>query len=157
MISKTTLLAIRVLNFLGRQPGNSVLSQRKMAEALQESPTYLAKVTRELVRAGILRAEKGARGGVHISRAPNEITLLQIVEACQGAIVGDYCSPDCDRRSVCSYHRAAEELHLAMVRVLSRWTMARLMERPSSNRVTPPGGSFCRMTGGQSAMDTAMR
>lgn len=156
MINKTTILAIRTLIHMGRQADNAVRSPRQMAETLQESPTYLAKVTRLLVKAGILRAEKGAHGGVYLSRRPGDITLLQIVEACQGAIVGDYCRPDCDKRVICSYHLAAEELRVAIVGVLGEWTLARLMERPSSTKVAQFSGLVCLMTGGQ-PMAAAMR
>ncbi len=156
MINKTTILAIRTLIHMGRQADNAVRSPRHMAATLHESATYLAKVTRLLVKAGILRAEKGAYGGAYLSRRPGEITLLQIVEACQGAIVGDYCRPDCDKRVICSYHLAAEELRVAMVGVLGEWTLARLMERPSSSQAAHLSGLACLMTGGQT-MDTAMR
>ncbi len=151
MINKTTLLAIRTLIHLGRQKENIIRSPRQVAETLGESPTYLAKVTRLLVKAGILRAEKGAHGGVYLGRLPNGITLLQIVEACQGAVVGDYCRPDCDKRSVCSYHLAAEQLRAAIVGVLSVWTLQQLMERPISRVPGNLGGLICLMAGGQSA------
>lgn len=156
MINKTTVLAIRTLIHMGSQRDNAVRSPRQMAETLDESPTYLAKVTRLLVKAGILRAEKGSRGGVYLGRVPREITLLQIVEACQGTIAGDYCRPGCDRRTVCSYHAAAEQLRAAIVSVLQDWTLQRLMERPSSNRTAGPVGLICMMAGGQD-MAVALR
>ncbi|MFN7926065.1 MAG: Rrf2 family transcriptional regulator [Bryobacteraceae bacterium] len=149
MISKTTILAVRTLMHIGKHKGNAVHSPRQVAEVLKESPTYLAKVTRQLVKSGILRAEKGAHGGVYLGRAAGDITLLEIVEACQGAIVGDYCRPECDKRLTCSYHVAAQELRDAIVSVLSQWTLERLMERPSSNRVGHLTGLICLMAGGQ--------
>lgn len=149
MINKTTILAIRTLIHLGRHADNAVSNPRQIAETLQESPTYLAKVTRQLVKAGILRAEKGAYGGVYLSRRPSDITLLQIVEASQGTIVGDYCRPGCDKRAICSYHAAAEELRAAIVGVLGNWTLARLMEHPSSGKVVQQFGLVCLMAGRQ--------
>ncbi len=150
MINKTTVLAIRALIHLGRQRSTEVRTPRSIAEQLGESPTYLAKVTRQLVKAGILRAEKGVRGGVYLVKAPADITLLDIVEACQGAVTGDYCHSGCNNRVVCSYHAAAEELLTAMVVVLKKWTLARLMEKPSSPKVVQLTGLACLMTGGQS-------
>ena len=156
MINKTTLLAIRTLIHMGQQSANAVRSPRQMAEALNESPTYLAKVTRLLAKAGILRAEKGVRGGVYLGRVPGDITLLQIVEACQGAIVAAHCRPDCDKRGICSYHLAAEQLRTAIVGVLSEWTLSGLMERPSSRRMASVPGLVCLMAGRQ-PMTAAMR
>ncbi len=46
---------------------------------------YLAKQLQSLVRAGILTATTGPRGGFRLARPPGEITLLQVVEAVDGA------------------------------------------------------------------------
>ncbi|MDH6144096.1 Rrf2 family protein [Kitasatospora sp. GP30] len=46
---------------------------------------YLAKQLQPLVKAGALAASTGPRGGFRLARRPEEITLLQIVEAVDGA------------------------------------------------------------------------
>lgn len=117
---------------------------------LGESPTYLAKVVRHLVKSGILEAEKGAKGGVRLHRAATEITLLHVVEACQGTIIGDYCRSSNSDAAYCNYHRATLELHNAIAEVLSRWTLARLVEKPYSFGVMP-GGHTCFMAAGINA------
>jgi Rrf2 family protein len=145
MITKTTLTAIRALVFVAHNAKAGTLPPRRIAEALGESPSYMAKVTRALVKAGILRTGKGVKGGVWLSRPASEITLRSVFEACQGNIVGDYCRPDCDPDTICSFHRAATELHQAIVGVLSRWTLAHLSKRPE---VTPgKKGIPCVMLG----------
>lgn len=142
MITRTTLSAIRTLIHLGRCPAGEVVTPRAIAEVLGESPTYLAKVTRLLVKAGILRAEKGSKGGVYLSRPPMEISMLAIFEACQGAIGGDHCERGCAPKACCSYHHAAEELRAAVVAALSRWNLERLMQKPQS------ANGPCVMAGG---------
>jgi len=149
MLTKTTISAIRALLYLAQQEPESCLSPRKIAEAIGDSPTYLAKSLRLLVKAGILRAEKGVHGGVRLGRDPAQISLLAVVETCQGTIIGDYCqSTHLPFSALCSFHQAAEELHRAITGVLSRWTLAALLERPH-----PPGGSEgglrCLMAGRQ--------
>jgi hypothetical protein len=54
-----------------------------------------------------------------------------IVEACQGAILGDFCGEAADRSLTCAFHQAGAELHDAVVRVLSRWTLADFLDRPA--------------------------
>jgi Rrf2 family protein len=130
MLGKTSVLAIRVLIHLGERQAGLCVSPRRLADDLGESPTYLAKVCRLLVKAGILRAHKGALGGVALSRPAAEVTLLSMVEACQGTITGDYCFGRLEPEEVCSFHRAAVELHEAVTGVLARWNLARLLERP---------------------------
>lgn len=83
-----------------------------------------------LVRAGILHARKGSKGGVFLAHAPEEISLLSIVAACQGSILADYCQDADDLKLVCSFHAAMAELHLATVGVLSKWTLADLAAKP---------------------------
>ena len=91
MLTKTTISAIRALVHLGLHGGGNPVSPRRMAEQLGESPTYLAKVMRLLVRTGILRAHYGAAGGVVLNHDPESITLLAITEACQGTLLANLC------------------------------------------------------------------
>jgi Rrf2 family protein len=131
MFTKTTISAIRTLLFLASRDANEPLSLGRMAASLGESPTYLAKTTRLLVKAGILRAQPGVAGGAMLRRAPEQITVLAIVEACRGAILGDFCQETDDLTGVCGLHRVAAEVHEANVRILSRWTLADLLQHPT--------------------------
>jgi Rrf2 family protein len=134
MITKTSLLATRALLCLAKDQQATATPPRSIALRLGESPAYMAKVLRSLVKAGILRAEHGSKGGVLLNRRPDEITLLAVVEACQGAIVGSYCA----------FHRAAVELREAITDVLSHWNLEHLVNAPGpSNRL--PGGKQCMM------------
>ena len=149
MITKTSLSAIRALMYISRHEVEGALSPRKIGQDLNESPTYMAKVTRHLVRAGILRAEKGVKGGVRLSRQPEQITMLEVVQACQGQLLGDYCLTVCDMTAVCAYHRAAAELHTAICGVLSRWTLAQFLKKPVSTG-NKPGSKGCVILNGVS-------
>lgn len=131
MLTKTSLSAVRTLTYLGLNPQEQPCSPRAMAEQLGESPTYLAKVVRHLVGAGILKAHRGVAGGVSLNRNPVEISLRTVVEACQGAVLGDFCSDADDLSQTCAFHQAGAELHDAIVSVLSRWTLADFLNRPS--------------------------
>jgi Rrf2 family protein len=142
MINKTSLSAIGALIYLCRNQGRS--SPRHIAAVLGESPTYLAKVLGQLVKSGILRAQKGAKGGVQLNRPPSQISLLSIVEACQGIIVGNYCDTPCSPTAACAYNRAAVELQQAIVSVLSRWDLQQLSEIPMK---VGPDNHLCRLVG----------
>ena len=134
MLTKTSVSAIRALIHLGRNATGGAICPRLMAEQLGESPSYLAKVTQQLAKARILRAHRGVSGGVTLHLPPEEITLLAIVEACQGAILADFCEEGADLAETCAFHQAAAELHDAIVRVLSRWTLAELLENPRPSK-----------------------
>lgn len=146
VINKTSILAMRaVLVVASGQPG-SVMSPRSIAARLNESPAYMAKVLRLLVRAGILRAERGTKGGVFLNRPTSEISMLEVVQACQGAIVGAYCQPVVDLKNTCAFHRATVELERAVTEVLSRWNLAHLEKAPGPLG-TLPRAMHCLIAG----------
>jgi Rrf2 family protein len=130
MFTKTSLSAIRTLTYLGLQQSNGACSTFEIAEYIGESPTYLAKVTRKLVIAGLLQAHLGSAGGIQLRRNPAEITLLSIIEACQGVILGNFCTETTNLRKTCAFHQAGAELHEAIVEVMSRWTLQDFLRKP---------------------------
>jgi Rrf2 family protein len=65
-------------------PGG-IASAAQLAEHYELPAAYLAKQLQVLVRAGLLSATTGPRGGFRLARDPGEITLLDLVEAIDGA------------------------------------------------------------------------
>jgi Rrf2 family protein len=130
VFTKTTRSAIRMLTHMGKMGGSEPTSPRVLAEQLGESPSYLAKVARDLVKAGILRSHRGVSGGVVLGREPRAITLLAIAEACQGTVLGDFCEVAEDLPKTCAFHQACAELHGVTVDILSKWTLAHFIEQP---------------------------
>jgi Rrf2 family protein len=66
------------------EPG-ATASSAQLARYYDLPPAYLAKQLQALVRAGVLAATTGPRGGFRLARPAAEITLLRIVEAVDGA------------------------------------------------------------------------
>jgi len=131
MLTQTSETAIRALIYLALHGNGEPIPPRQIAEEMDASPSYMAKITRMLVKANILRSHRGALGGVSFSRKPDEITLLNIVEACQGLLIGNYCETIKDHIDpVCAFHQAMVEVHQATLGVLMRWTLADLASRP---------------------------
>ena len=60
-------------------------SAAQLAEHYGVPVAYLAKQLQALVRAGVLSGTTGPRGGFRLARPAGQITLLQIVEAVDGA------------------------------------------------------------------------
>lgn len=140
MLTKTSQSAVKALVFMVLEGSAEPVSPRQMADSIGESPSYMAKITQMLVKAGILRAYRGVSGGVTLLRDPKLVTLLDIVEACQGKILGNYCRDSDGMEEVCGYHQAMLELHQETTSVLSRWTLAELAARPAIS------SSFCEET-----------
>lgn len=145
MITQTTEMAIQALILLAQEGSDAPRTPKDLAQRLGCSPTYLAKTAGQLVRAGVLTSHRGSQGGVALARTAETITLLEIIEACQGLMLGDYCRAIGDAAGpVCAFHQAMWETHRAMVKNLSSWTLADLAGRPGpTGRLK--GNQQCRM------------
>jgi Rrf2 family protein len=75
------LHAVTSLAQLG--PGGTV-SAAQLAAHYDVPASYLAKQLQALVRAGLLSATTGPRGGFRLARTAEQITMLQVVEAVDG-------------------------------------------------------------------------
>lgn len=70
---------------LAAVPEGKVLTGRSLATLHGVSESYLLKHLRALAAAGVVEAVPGPRGGYRLAREPGQITLLDIVEAIDGA------------------------------------------------------------------------
>lgn len=64
--------------------GDTPLSSRELAELQGISPSFLAKIFPKLEKAGIVTASEGIRGGYRLARTPEEITVLEVIDAVEG-------------------------------------------------------------------------
>jgi Rrf2 family iron-sulfur cluster assembly transcriptional regulator len=72
--------------------GGGQLSQIKDISNRQKiSQRYLEQIFNKLLKAGLLKSRRGPRGGYLLSRDPSEITVLDIMNATQGAIEPVLC------------------------------------------------------------------
>ena len=116
MITKKTEYAIRAVWELA-QHTESLTTAGHIADLQGIPPKYLPQIIAELVQAGLVVSSRGYRGGLRLSRKPEEITLLHIVEAIQGKLDLFECQrgavecqylPGCDLKAV--YSRAQNAL-----------------------------------------------
>ncbi len=76
--------SIHICALLGALPPGMALPASKLAEFYELPGAYLAKHLQQLSAADLLETRKGPNGGYRLSKAPADITLLQIVEAIDG-------------------------------------------------------------------------
>lgn len=145
MLTRTSETAIHALLYLARAKSDNPTSPGTIAAHIHASPSYLAKITSMLVKADILAAYRGVNGGVRLNRRPAQVTLLDIVQACQGNVFRDFLCEESLLQHVCAYHKAVHEMQAAMWQVLGRWTLADLMARPMPELEATTAHN-CRMT-----------
>ena len=124
------------------EPGTTA-SAAQLAEYYDLPAPYLAKQLQALVRAGVLAATTGPRGGFRLARPAAEITLLSIVEAVDGGSspyecreirqqgVGALPAKDC--KNTCILARKMADAHEAWRQSLAADTLADILAE------LPPG------------------
>jgi Rrf2 family protein len=96
----------------------------RLAQLHDVSPSYLAKQLQALSRAGLVRSVQGKAGGYILTRSPELITVLDIVEAVDGSQPAFRCT-EIRRRGPSavapSEYRLPCGIHRAMVRADQAW------------------------------------
>ncbi len=90
-ITKQADYAIRAVLYLAQQEPGQRVPTSKIAKSQHIPPSFLAKIISQLSIAGLLNTSRGARGGVMLARDPDELTLLEVVEAIDGPIRLNSC------------------------------------------------------------------
>ena len=93
-----------------------MLTKREIAEAEDISPAYVQQLLMRLGTTGFVHSHRGKAGGFTLARAPEMITVLDVLKACEGEIVLSPCvntvtckrGPGCHTRLL--WVRAAELL-----------------------------------------------
>jgi Rrf2 family protein len=94
--------------------------------------TFLAKIVPQLSAVGVLRATRGAHGGVSLGRPAASISLLDVVEAIDGPITVSECTthPDlCPLEATCAVREVWCEARTDLVRRLAQTSFEQLVER----------------------------
>ena len=125
---------LRAMIELGRRYGDGPVSLSGVAEAQGVSLGYLEQITPLLREANLVESTRGARGGYQLSRAPQEITVGDVVRALEeGYIMPLKCIPgtedeSCGRTAVCAARDVWKRMHEGIVEVLDSTTLDDLID-----------------------------
>jgi len=90
-ITRQADYAVRAVLYLAKLGPQEKAATSQIAEEQDIPLSFLAKIIAQLSVAGLLQTMRGARGGVTLARDPEEITLLEVVEAIDGPIMLNEC------------------------------------------------------------------
>lgn len=76
--------AVSVLLLLSRLPEQSSLTSEAISQRLRVSPSYLKKLMRTLVQAGLAESIPGTKGGFTLTKPLTDITLYDVYQAVEG-------------------------------------------------------------------------
>ncbi|NDQ56120.1 MAG: Rrf2 family transcriptional regulator [Acidipila sp.] len=128
ILSKPCSYAIRAMAHLAEQPPGKFSNSQEICDQENIPRSFLGKVFLPLCRARMLRSLRGAGGGYELAVPPDQIRLLSIVQAIDGAQLNDCILEDhpCGNPRECMLHPMWAAVREQFVDYLNRTTVADL-------------------------------
>jgi Rrf2 family protein len=132
MISQTAEYALRAIVWLA---GHSTAARGtpEIARATQVPPGYLAKVLQTLARASLVKSQPGRGGGFVLARSPQEISVLDVVNAVEPVQRISTCPLKLASHAaeLCPLHRRLDHALALVEQALAASTIAELLITPA--------------------------
>jgi Rrf2 family cysteine metabolism transcriptional repressor len=110
MFSTRSEYGVRVMIQLGRRHGAGPVSLAEVADLEQLPLAYLEQLIARLRKAELVTSTRGARGGYEVARAPEAITMAEVVQALEGNLAPMQCLSDpVTSRVLCNHELDADE------------------------------------------------
>ncbi len=106
-ISRRGDYSIRAMIDIASQPAGTLVLTHEIAQRQDIPRAFLVKIISRLTQAGLLRAYRGAAGGVSLSCPPEQVNVLEVIEAVEGPIHLNRClirAGECPRDKSCAMH-----------------------------------------------------
>ena len=126
-ITRQTEYAIRGLQELARRNSDQPVQLKSIAQACDVSEAFLAKIFQMLSQQSIVKSHRGVKGGFSLGRRPEEISLRNVVEICEGGIALNHCLrkvDPCQDAETCSISQAWAKAQSALVDALEQTHLA---------------------------------
>ncbi|MFN3739434.1 MAG: RrF2 family transcriptional regulator [Thermodesulfovibrionales bacterium] len=105
-ITREVDYAVRCILCLSREP-DEVKGASAIAKEMDIPAPFVSKILQKLSKKGFVFPIRGVKGGFRLARRPQDISLLEVVEAIGGTISVNTCvidSKSCNRVRKCSVH-----------------------------------------------------
>ena len=135
MIKLTNLAdyAVVLMCHLAQEP-QEMSSAVGLAQMSRVPVPTVSKILGALSRAGVLRSQRGLKGGFYLGRAAEDISVADIVEAVDGPIALTNCIEDapgdCTLETLCTMKPHWQAINLAVKGALSGITLAEIAAPP---------------------------
>ncbi|MHB1157893.1 MAG: RrF2 family transcriptional regulator [Phycisphaerales bacterium] len=141
LLSDASEYALRAVVWLADHRDAPCTTQ-EIAAATKSSPGYLAKVLQQLGRAGILSAQRGLRGGFTLNREPDDISVLEVINAVDHMerIVTCPLGLKSHGKRLCPLHRRIDQAMAQIEEAFAGATIADILSEPTKSK------PLCEMT-----------
>ena len=141
-ISTKGRYALRMLLELAAHQDDGFISLKEISEHQDISKKYLEQIVPMLNKSGILRTNRGNRGGYMLAKSPRECSVGDVLRATEGSLAPvtclEYDVNDCPRAGFCPTLFVWEGLNKAVTEYLDSITLQDILDR-----MTSEGGDYC--------------
>ena len=138
-VNKLTDYATVVLISIARS--HVVRSTQQISEKTGIPLPTVAKLMKNLNKAGLVKSQRGASGGYTLGRVPADITLADVIQAVEGPIALTACADTsdehCNIQSVCPVQGRWNRVNTAVRAALADVTLADMVADISGSGVPP--------------------
>ncbi len=134
-ITRQADYALRAMLYLAQLEPTQRAATSQIAEEQHIPPSFLAKIISQLSIAGLIHTSRGARGGVSLARQPEEISVLEVVEAIDGPISLNECTDNpssCPFGEECPLRPLWCDTQSELVKKLKKTSFAEFVAQPES-------------------------
>ena len=131
-ISTKGRYGLRIMTDIAVNGQKGCVSLKDIAEREHLSEKYLEQIIGKLTKAGLVESVRGAKGGYHLTRSDEEITVEDILKATEGSLAPVACAEDegrCQNYCDCVTSFIWTEIYKATISVVSSITLRDLAER----------------------------
>src|SRR2546422_11585767 len=125
--------AIKAMLDLSMREAAGLVSIQEIASRQSIPQRYLEQVLLQLKRGGLLTSKRGASGGYHLTKSPDDITVGEVLRAVEGP-TAPFESMRGGRRSASDLAELWEALSKAVSQVIDRMTFGELAARAAQRR-----------------------
>ena len=134
MFSQTVEYALRAVVHLADQAPRARTTDQ-IAAVTRVPKAYLSKVLQSLCRAGIVHSQRGSGSGMTLTRPPEELTILEVVNAVEpiGRIRTCPLGLTAHGMRLCPLHRRLDNALALVENAFRRTTLAEVLAEPTTS------------------------
>jgi Rrf2 family protein len=127
-VSRKIDYALRaVIHLASEESGDRACSLTEIAARERVPRQFLVKIIQDLVHKGLVRSQRGPRGGYVLARAAEDVTFRDVIEAVEGPISLNACTgehADCSLVGACGMERVWREGQRRVIDLFDKTTIA---------------------------------
>jgi Rrf2 family protein len=127
-VSRKIDYALRaVIHLAGEEASERTCSLAEIATRERVPRQFLEKIIQDLIHKGLVRSQRGPRGGYVLARPADQVTFRDVIEAVEGPIALNACTgehADCSLLGACGMERVWREGQRRVMELFQKTTIA---------------------------------